>query len=161
MIRLRGIREGEHPLDITVDPATLGVEDAIRPISVVGSLLASDSYVFRLTVSTTLRHTCDRCADEFDASYVVPLTVTYTPAEEGIELEDTGYVHSFDPQMLFEVDLTEDVHDALLLAVPMKKLCSPDCKGLTQESAPAPSVDERFSALGALYERLRSEEKPG
>lgn len=158
--RLRGLREGEHPFAIEVSPADLGVAEAIEPIRVVGTLAAGTSFVFKMTVFGTLHHTCDRCAEEFDAKYVVPLTVIYTPGEDGDEIEDREYVHTFQEPELFEVDLTEDVHDALLLAVPMKKLCSDDCKGVEGVQVATPVFDERFSALGSLYEKLRSEEEP-
>ncbi len=159
--RLRGMREGEHPFECTLTPAAVRIDEAIEPITVRGTLQATDSFLFRMTIAATLRHTCDRCAEEFDATYSVPLTVIYTPVGTADELEDTGYVHTFDPMTLLEVDLSEDVHDALLLAVPMKKLHAPDCKGIAPDRVSMPAFDERFSALGSLYDKLRSEEENG
>jgi uncharacterized metal-binding protein YceD (DUF177 family) len=160
IFRLRGIREGEHPFACSITPADLAIAEATGPISVVGTLDATESYLFRAKIKGTLHHTCDRCAEEFEANYEVPVTAIYTPGQEGDELDDREYVHTFQEPELFEVDLTEDVHDALLLAVPMKKLHSPDCKGIAQVAVTTPAFDERFSALGSLYERLRSEEDP-
>ncbi|HYM20244.1 MAG TPA: DUF177 domain-containing protein [Candidatus Kapabacteria bacterium] len=157
--RLRGIREGVHPIDCSVEPNELEIPDATDPILVRGELKADDLYAFNLTIDSKQRHVCDRCTDEFDAAYHVPLAITYMPAGDGAEFEDTGYVHTFNPFDLYEVNISDDVHDALLLAVPMKKLCREDCPGIEIAQKNEQDIDERFRTLSTLYDKLKAEEQ--
>jgi uncharacterized protein len=73
---------------------------------------------------------CDRCANEFHSviksnfKTVFLFRVNYDEAES--EKEDVVFIHP-DTDKIY---LDSDVRDYAILAVPMKKLCSEDCKGL-------------------------------
>ena len=77
-------------------------------------------------------------------------------------------IHLYNPMESPTVDITDDVRDALALAIPMKHLCKPDCKGLCpncghdlnkEECICLPAeIDNEWSALKELSERLRAEE---
>ena len=162
VFRLRGLREGAHPIEAEVTPEELDISNATAPITIHGELFVGEHYIFRLQITAPLHFTCDRCTDEFDRKFIVPLEVIYTPNEESGEFEDSGYVHTYTSAELFEVDLSEDVHDAILLAVPMKNLCQADCAGIPYDDSiedEEPIYDARFASLGGLYEKLKSEEK--
>ncbi len=156
--RLRGIRPGIHTIDLTIPASALEIPEVTTPIRVSGELEASDIYVFRLHLHSVQHFICDRCTTEFDVVVDPDLEVIYAPTDHEAEFEDSGYLHTFDPMTLYEVDLTEDVHDALMLAVPMKRLCKADCPGLPLSEEHAPQFDQRFASLGGLYEKLKSEE---
>ncbi len=73
---------------------------------------------------------CDRCAIDFEteisSSYrMVYLFENEIPASDKEKVE-INYVHP-DTE---KIDISEDVKDYAMLAVPMKKLCREDCKGL-------------------------------
>lgn len=73
---------------------------------------------------------CDRCAIDFEreiqSSYrMVYLFESEIPDSEKEKVE-INYIH---PETE-KIDISEDVKDYAILAVPMKKLCSEDCKGL-------------------------------
>lgn len=73
---------------------------------------------------------CDRCADEFHSVIksrfrtVYLFRVNYNNSES--EKEDVVFIHPDTDK----IDLDKDIRDYAILAVPMKKLCSEDCKGL-------------------------------
>jgi len=73
---------------------------------------------------------CDRCAKEFKSVIKSNFKLVYlfrTHFDESeIEREDVVYLH---PDV-DKIDLDKDIRDYALLAVPMKRLCSDDCKGL-------------------------------
>jgi len=73
---------------------------------------------------------CDRCTKEFHSIITSNYRMIYlfTQKVEHFENDkmDVVYLH---PET-DKIDLTEDVRDYVLLAVPMKKLCSENCKGL-------------------------------
>lgn len=71
---------------------------------------------------------CDRCAKEFHSvikSYYRMIYLFRTNYNDN-EKEDIIYLHPDKDK----IDLDKDIRDYAILAVPMKKLCSDDCKGL-------------------------------
>jgi uncharacterized protein len=73
---------------------------------------------------------CDRCASEFQSVITSKYRMIYLFMHnvENSENEkiDVVYLH---PET-DKINIGEDVRDYALLALPMKKLCSEDCKGL-------------------------------
>ena len=94
-----------------------------------------DKEKFRLegTVRTQLELMCSRCLEPYrmpvDASFDLRfLPATEMPTEEERELEDEDVDISYyrDDQ----IDLNELLREQFYLALPMKPLCTEDCKGL-------------------------------
>ena len=73
---------------------------------------------------------CDRCAKEFhsviSSSYRMIYLFTHDVNDSAKGKIDLIYLH---PET-DKIDLAKDIRDYAILAVPMKKLCSEDCKGL-------------------------------
>ena len=87
------------------------------------------------SVTAQMHYVCSRCLKEFDAALEVPIELVYRPAAE-IDAEDT----ELQPAELDTGFYTDDVIDMdevsaeqVLLNVPMKPLCSEDCKGICPE----------------------------
>jgi len=73
---------------------------------------------------------CDRCNKEFNRVITSNYRMIYLFGQDtqnsGNEKMDVVYLHPDTDK----IDLSNDVRDYSLLAIPMKKLCSEDCKGL-------------------------------
>lgn len=73
---------------------------------------------------------CDRCAREFNSEIKSSFKLVYLFRnhfdESDEEPEDVIYLHPESDK----IELDKDVRDFAILAVPMKKLCTDDCKGL-------------------------------
>jgi uncharacterized protein len=73
---------------------------------------------------------CDRCAKDFQSVIKSNFKLVYLFRnqfdESESEKEDVVYLHPDTDK----IDLDKDIRDYALLAVPMKILCSDDCKGL-------------------------------
>jgi len=73
---------------------------------------------------------CDRCAKDFQAvinsKYRTVYLFRISSDEEVTEKEEVVYIH---PET-DKIDLDKDIREFAILAVPMKQLCSEDCKGL-------------------------------
>jgi uncharacterized protein len=73
---------------------------------------------------------CDRCAIEFKTEIQSIYRMVYLFESEIPESEkekvEINYIHS-ETEM---IDISEDVRDYAMLAVPMKKLCNDECRGL-------------------------------
>ena len=71
---------------------------------------------------------CDRCNDNFKKEFNSKFTLLYLFDKSKVVDEDTNVKYL--PSTADKIDLSEDVFDYANLALPMKKLCSEDCKGL-------------------------------
>jgi len=106
----------------------------VAPVE-LGFDIFKDQSQFRLvgSVRTTLEMPCSRCLEPFSTVIDVPFDLRYQPhsalageAEREVEEDDLTtafYEHE-------EIDLGQLMHEQFYLALPMKPLCQPDCKGL-------------------------------
>ncbi len=110
---------------------------------------------------------CGRCLDPFALPLDKQMEVFLLPHREGQEEEDEVELSERDMVVGYyrnhRVDLGELVREQLYLAVPLKRLCREDCKGLcpscginkNRESCSCPAVpgDLRLASLGGLLGR--------
>lgn len=157
--RLRGIGAGVHRFECLIDSSLIDIAEVVSIIDIQGELSASHLFVFKMEIATTLGLICDRCTEGFDFPVKTSLEVIYIRSGSEEDMPDNGYLHTFDGIQLFEVDLTEDVHDAIFLKLPMKRLCRADCPGIPLTDSEPEEVDERFSPLAQLLSKLKSEEE--
>ncbi len=78
-------------------------------------------------IEVNTKYDCDRCLEPFDS--VLHTSISFIITSDSHMKADTDeviFVTSGDD----EVDITKKIRDAILLAVPYKKVCSPDCQGL-------------------------------
>jgi len=77
---------------------------------------------------------CDRCANEFHSEIKSNFRAVYLSRmnydEDESEKEDVVFIHPDTDK----IDLDEDVRDYAVLAIPMKNLCSEDCKDFAQNA---------------------------
>jgi uncharacterized protein len=77
---------------------------------------------------------CARCLEPFDFEVGQSLDLFYLPRiarqeeEEDVELQDRELVVAY--YEAGRIDLGEALREQLFLALPMKRLCRPDCRGL-------------------------------
>ncbi len=71
---------------------------------------------------------CDRCGNNFEAVLESSYRMVYLFENEPEENESLDMTYL--PIDADKIDLTADVRDYSVLAIPMKKLCKEDCKGL-------------------------------
>ncbi len=87
-----------------------------------------------IKISATLE--CGRCLNEFKTPLDLKIREQYEPAETG-EAADTEEISSGQLDAGFyendEINIPEIVREQVLLAFPMKPLCSEDCPGLCSE----------------------------
>jgi len=84
---------------------------------------------------TSVNLTCARCLETFSYPLKVEFEEEYLPATDIADFaplpeEEEGEAGSFTIDNNCSIDLTEAIRQYALLAVPMKPLCSDDCKGL-------------------------------
>ncbi|MBU3195555.1 YceD family protein [Clostridium algidicarnis] len=98
----------------------------VRPIAVSGDISSNGDVITLIAkVKTELELTCSRCLEKFNYPLNLNLNEEFSFDEE-IEDENIIILNSDN------LDITEVVENSIILTLPMKKLCSEDCKGLCQ-----------------------------
>ena len=156
-LKIRGIGLGSHPVDLIASPEKLELPMFHGDIHARGEIIVGNRLELNLHLEVTGNFICDRCACDFEKNITTDLQLVYLPPELSKTVEDDDNIHVFDPQTTHEIDFTEDIRDALILAIPMKNLHSPDCKGI-DFGGNEELMDERLAGLGGLLEQLREEE---
>lgn len=133
-IALKGLTEGVNHLQMTASSEALNLEGSeLHGISVVKAELtivkSASLYSIKGSACGSARLMCARCLTEFETELSAPLELVVqrkkTIPDEGAS-DETKFIASDTDS----VDLTDEVRDALLLALPIKPLCSEDCRGL-------------------------------
>lgn len=133
------------------------------PAHIRGEINDEAGYM-RLTLEVALayRGLCARCLDpvcgEFRMQFERTVANEGTLTDEQLEDNVDEYVVIVDG----ELDLDEELHDALLLSFPMRLLCSEDCPGLCPKcgkprregpcNCPTREIDPRLAVLQTLLD---------
>ncbi|MFH1009187.1 MAG: DUF177 domain-containing protein [Candidatus Latescibacterota bacterium] len=134
-IELRGLKEGINPLHTTCSPESLDLEgsDLHCTSQIVADLILTKSdpiFSIKGSLCCSARLVCARCLSEFEIELRAPFEQLLHRKEKGTPTEaESDEITFFAPRAL-SVDLSEEVRDALILALPIKPLCSEDCLGL-------------------------------
>ena len=106
---------------------------------------------------------CSRCLDPVSWSESVALEqmYRYLPTDARGAIIESSDEDDETPEVVDDtIDLEEPLRDAVVLALPLAPLCTPDCAGICPECGERledgphdhPVVDPRWSALGSLLE---------
>jgi uncharacterized protein len=176
-LELSHIRQPETEFSKVFQPADLpGGDEEYRVTAPVDLRMTihMDRDRFRLvgTVKTELELQCSRCLEPFKLPVDRAFDLRYLPAaavepkmddddDDEIEVEDDDVAMTFyrDEQ----IDLNELLREQFYLALPMKPLCSEDCKGIcpqcgtNRNTAPCDCTpqweDPRLAGLKTLLDR--------
>jgi uncharacterized protein len=162
-ISLARLSEGLHTLDFVEKLAEFGLENESNLRDEVQIQVNIEKraphYFLKNVVRIHGRFACDRCTVEFDSSFTGESRVVFSSDEAMLAMSDADDIHYIAPDTK-EIDITGEIRDTVLLTLPMKVLCSEDCRGLcagcganlNSESCrcAAPPADPRWEALRKL-----------
>lgn len=119
--------EEEEP----IEPETAGVAEKAK---LRLNIRKTDSEVLlKGEITASLRLACSRCLKDFTRDVSIPVDLAYHPLDE-LRVEEKYELRPDELNTGFyiedEVDLKELSKEQVLLNVPMKPLCSEDCKGI-------------------------------
>lgn len=109
-------------LDVNTYSSLVGVDiEAVRSLGRIEVKVVSES---------TGHFLCDRCGEPFEMRVGGEYTVIFVERDRPFPDEMPGddlrsYLYGQE-----ELDITTEIRDALILSIPMKVLCRPDCLGL-------------------------------
>ena len=130
-IQVGGLSQGHHNYTFRAQPADLGLDGHyVRDVDVTVELeKTATQLMLKAELATEGRFVCDRCADDFAQPLAASYRMHYLWNQEDAAQLDPAEVQIV-ASNLAVIDLTEDVRQTLILAVPLKLLCRSDCKGL-------------------------------
>jgi uncharacterized protein len=132
-ISLAHLSEGLHTLNFVEKLAEFGLENQLNLHDEVKIQVDLEKrvphYFLKNRVQVTGRFACDRCANEFDRSLTGESRVVFSSDEAILAMSEADDVHYLAPDAK-EINIANEIRDTIMLAMPMKILCSEDCRGL-------------------------------
>jgi uncharacterized protein len=130
-IQIAGLSEGIHNFRFREPVAEVGLgEEFHGEVTVDAKLEKSGRQLFlKADVQATGDFSCDRCTAPFSLPLQVVFQMYYVWDPREAEVLDRYEVQVI-PMGLPVIDLADDVRQTLVLAVPLKLLCTAECKGL-------------------------------
>ncbi|MFI5251506.1 MAG: YceD family protein [Bacteroidota bacterium] len=130
-IRISGLSNGVHEYHFDALPADLGLEEAFQtPVSLDVELEKSSRQLYlKSKIIADGIFICDRCLGEFKQTLSNQMNTVFVYNESDSKDDDGDEIRVITPETM-SIDITDDVRQAIILAVPLKMLCSEDCKGL-------------------------------
>lgn len=152
---------------------TLEAEGVDRVKSVVMDLDIQESdeeYFCQGSVKTVVSLQCARCLEHFDqkAESAVDFIIRAQskPSEQEQTIDNEDYVYFEGPDL--QADLTDTIRQVILLAIPMKPVCSEDCPGICAQcganlkkvrcDCTEDRIDDRWEGLRALSAKTHKSE---
>jgi len=163
-IKIAGLSEGSHTYRFDDNVEHLGLEKPFfGNFSADVELNKSHSQiVLKVNVRLKAAFECDRCTRNYEQELNPVYTVVDFFGSEPQDNTDVNVIYI--PHEADKIDLVHEMRDYSLLAVPMKKLHSPDCKGLCFRcgidlneadcSCDKESVDSKWLPLKELKNKL-------
>lgn len=143
--------------DVTFDSLDLG--DDLQATDFNGELTLtrlSGEILAQLRGKFQIVLECQRCLEPFEQPDKVDFTESYLISVDlrtgdETELDDDETDESLMVSHAHEIDLGESLRQEILVEMPMRPICRPDCEGLVSEiQAEEEEIDSRFAALSQL-----------
>ncbi|MGL4847933.1 MAG: YceD family protein [Clostridium sp.] len=152
-------RKKEINYEFNMENFTFSGEDIV-PVEkaiVKGNIISNNGEVLLdLNIKTKLKLVCSRCLETFIYPIDIDIEERFTNDTE-IESEDVSFVDGD------TINITDIVESEIISTLPIKRICSSNCKGLCQECGENlnkssctcnddGNIDVRFAGLKALLE---------
>ncbi len=129
-IKYTNYSDGIHDIRLIKKSSEIGLEKPFWGNVIVECKMdkSASQIILDCELAVQGKFVCDRCNELFDRELTAHFQLTYLfTKSHKVSDEDNVFYLSPDVDKLV---ITKDVRDYSLLSIPMKNLCSPDCKGL-------------------------------
>jgi uncharacterized protein len=134
LIKINNLKEGTHHYNLDEPVGSLGLEEPFfDKVNINLSLQKQhNQIVLDAELHLDAHFECDRCISDFNTTLETKYRVVYLFGNNHDE-DNESLNLTYLPFDAAEIVLDKDIRDYALLAIPMKKLCKADCKGLCPE----------------------------
>jgi len=132
-IHLPTYPQGVHKIAESVEAHDLDLDpDVFRaPIQAIFTFDRHDPYLqFDFGVDTTVRLECDRCLTMYEQPFNLHAPMLYVLGRVAAPDEPDDPEIAYIPSGIVDLDITSDLRDFIVLAIPGKHLCKEDCRGI-------------------------------
>ena len=163
ILTIKGKRNAQLELNFTETLQEMGTHlgnlELKEPINLKGSITnLGNCFVLKADIKTKVKMNCSRCMKELEHEVDIPILERFI----GDKADEVG--QEDDEVWFFEgnvIDLNDVVISNISLNMPMKILCSDDCKGLCPKcgqdlnesdcGCDTTEIDPRFAKLSELF----------
>lgn len=167
LIKINNLKEGTHHYSLDEPIASVGLGEPFFDKVKVNLALQKlhNQVVLEAELKLNAHFECDRCACDFTTALVTDYKMVYLFSKNSDENDESINV-TYLPVDASAIFLDNDIRDYALLAIPMKKLCNEDCKGLCVRcgqnlnegecSCSLNTIDPRWLSLNELKNKIDS-----
>jgi uncharacterized protein len=160
-LNIANVGEGLKRSDVIAQPAEVDLdktEEFHYPLHIAFNIEKIGRNIFiNSDIRTKADFLCDRCGELFNKEMVESVRLIYTYDEHMADREDDDvYVIS---ESTTTIDVSDPIRQTLLIAVPQKKLCQNNCKGLCDKCGAnlnVESCDCHTDSMDPRWEALRN-----
>ncbi|MFZ0452314.1 MAG: DUF177 domain-containing protein [Ignavibacteriaceae bacterium] len=129
-IKISNLRDGEYFYQFNEPVEEIELENPFNSNFTAAVKLSKvhNQLVLDAELSAHANFECDRCAARFDKAVKANYRMVYLFSRNGDEPDSLNITYL--PVASDKIFLDKDFRDYLMLAIPMKKLCKGECKGL-------------------------------
>ncbi len=130
ILKISGLSQGSHSFDFSGNVAEIGLSDPFYGIYYLKITLEKSTNQLFLKANLRLcgKFICDRCGSDYNNDLITGFDMAYVFSKQAKFEDDVNLkVLSVDAD---KIDISQEIKDFSDLAVPMKNLCSEECKGL-------------------------------
>jgi uncharacterized protein len=130
-LRINALKEGQQTIETTLVKEDLAIVDNCFANPIAASLSiykGTHEITINGTLETDLDLECDRCLADYQLNIQTDFCAILSQRKKSAAENDESII--LITPTTFEVDLTPFARDALLLAIPMKKVCNENCRGI-------------------------------
>ena len=129
-IKISGLDNGTYTYDFEGDIGDISLEEPFCNKYKTKVVLSKydDQMILEASTISDAEFICDRCLVPYKRIVDSNYKMVYLFMNEAVASADSDITYLL--RNAIYIDITDDVRDYLMLAVPMKKLCNEDCKGL-------------------------------
>ncbi len=163
-IKIANLSDGVHYFTFNEEINVVGLDEPFynKFTAEIELSKTHSQIVLDAQIKLNAKFDCDRCSSNYAAVLNTSYKMVYLFSSEPEDSEaiDIKYL----PFEAVSIDIADDVRDYALLAVPMKKICKEDCKGLCFKcgkdlnegecGCSAEKIDERWLPLLELKSKL-------
>jgi uncharacterized protein len=142
--------------------STVGVKFPSAIETDLTATLTGDEIIFQGEAYTEVEIECSRCLENFDLPIEARLQFVVQMIDSAQELSSEDEDFEVIPKTQTTLDISQRVREGILLTLPLKPLCSEDCKGLCPMcginlnendcDCMPDKTDERWDALKKLFD---------
>jgi len=163
-IKISSLKDGAYEYFFEDDVKKLDLEQPFvgKYFTKVNLSKYFNQIILEVATSVDAELECDRCANIYSTKIESRYKMVYLHDQP--EGDDDSVDVTYISKDADKIDITEDVRDYILLAIPMKKLCKEDCKGLCLQcgknlndgscSCSSEQVETRWKPLLELKNKL-------